>query len=316
MTPSMPSFRIIYSERFLEHNTGLGHPENGGRLAAAAAALRAHPMAAQLEWVEPSDRNPLPWINAVHDPAYVLTLQRIAERGGGRLDADTPVSAASYDTALLAVAAWLDGVDHVLQMGTSTRPPGGFVLARPPGHHAERDCGMGFCLLSNAAIAAYYALAQPGIDRVAILDWDVHHGNGTQQLVGDHPQLAYCSLHQMPAYPGTGQVGETGAHQNVCNIPMAPGSMLSDYQRRFNQQVLPFLRRFQPDLLLVSAGYDGTAADPLAGVNLMPTDYGVLTTACYDIAPQVLFGLEGGYDYQALSESVIATVAAALSPGT
>lgn len=308
MASSAVPFRVIYSDRFLAHDTGLGHPENAGRLTAVVAALKAHPIAPYLEWVEPCDRSPLPHINIVHDPAYVRALQRIAERGGGQLDSDTPVSAASYDIALLAVTAWLDGVDHVLK----TDGASGFVLARPPGHHAEYGQGMGFCLLSNAAIAAHYALTQPDINRVAILDWDVHHGNGTQQLVGDHSQIAYCSLHQMPAYPGTGRASETGIHGNVCNIPMAPGSLLNDYRAQFDQQVLPFLTQHQPDLLLVSAGYDATAADPLAGVNLMPTDYAIFTAACHKIAPRVLFGLEGGYDYQALSQSVIATIEGAI----
>lgn len=306
--PSDLLFRVFYSQRFLDHDTGIGHPENAGRLEAVVAALKAHPLAQRLEWVEPCDRNPLSQINAVHDPTYVRMLQQLAQRGGGRLDSDTPVSAASYDIALLAVAAWLDGVDHVLASSSS-----GFVLARPPGHHAEHAQGMGFCLLSNAAIAARYALEQPGIDRVAVLDWDVHHGNGTQQLVSQHPQIAYCSLHQMPAYPGTGQANETGSHGNLCNIPMAPGSVLQNYQTQFDQQVLPFLQQFQPDLLLVSAGYDATAADPLASVNLNPADYGVFTAACQKITPRILFGLEGGYDYQALAQSVIATIKAAMT---
>lgn len=306
--PSQPLFRIIYSERFLDHDTGLGHPENSGRLTAVVTALQAHPVAKYLEWVEPCDRNPLSLINNVHDPGYVLILQRIAERGGGHLDGDTPVSAASYTTALLAVSAWLDGVDHVLSHPETSS----FILARPPGHHAEYAQGMGFCLLSNAAIAAHYALQQPDINRVAILDWDVHHGNGTQQLVSNHAQMAYCSIHQMPAYPGTGQASETGIHGNVCNIPMAPGSRFEDYQTQFEQQVVPFLNQFQPDLLLVSAGYDANAADPLAGVNLYPADYGWFTKACHNIAPRVLFGLEGGYDYQSLSQSVIATIEASL----
>lgn len=303
---ALPSslFRVIYSDRFLAHDTGFGHPENAGRLTAVVEALKAHPIAPQLEWVEPCDRNPLPYINAVHDPAYVLTLQRIAERGGGRLDGDTPVSAVSYDIALLAAAAWLDGIDYVLNHDQSSA----FILARPPGHHAEYGQGMGFCLLSNAAIAAHYALAQPGITRVAILDWDVHHGNGTQQLVESNPQLAYCSLHQMPAYPGTGRAEETGSHGNVCNIPMKPGSTFQDYHARFKQQVLPFLQQSQPDLLIVSAGYDATAADPLAGVNLMPEDYCVFTQLCKSVAPKMLFGLEGGYDYGALSQSIVNTL--------
>lgn len=304
MTLSTPPFRIIYSDRFLEHDTGLGHPENAGRLTAVVAALQADPIAESLEWVEPCDHTPMAWVNTVHDPAYVLTLKRIAQRGGGHLDGDTPVSPASYDIALLAVSAWLDGVDYVV----SSQNASSFILARPPGHHAEYDHGMGFCLLSNAAIAAHYALDQPGIERVAILDWDVHHGNGTQQLVSTNTQIAYCSLHQMPAYPGTGRAEETGSHSNVCNIPMAPGNSFKDYHLRFEQQVLPFFKQFQPDLLIVSAGYDATAADPLAGVNLMPEDYGVFTQLCKPIAPKMLFGLEGGYDYRALSQSILCTI--------
>ena len=297
-------FRVIYSERFLDHDTGLGHPENSGRLTAAVAALKAHPIARYLEWVEPCDRNPLPQINAVHDPAYVLTLKRIAERGGGRLDGDTPLSADSYDIALLAAAAWLDGVDYVLSQPQTSS----FVLARPPGHHAEYGQGMGFCLLSNAAIAAHYALSLPNISRVAVLDWDVHHGNGTQQLISQQPRIAYCSMHQMPAYPGTGRVEETGGYGNVCNIPVAPGSAFEDYCDRFEQAALPFLKKFQPDLLIVSAGYDATAADPLASVNLMPEDYGVFTQLCKCVCSRMLFGLEGGYDYAALSQSIVCTI--------
>ncbi|MBT9311628.1 histone deacetylase family protein [Leptothoe kymatousa] len=299
-----PPFRMIYSERFLDHDTGLGHPENAGRLQAVVDTLKNHALAASLEWVEPCDRNPLEHINAVHDPAYVLTLKRIAQRGGGHLDGDTPVSAASYDIALLATAAWLDGIDHVVGHHHTSA----FILARPPGHHAEYGQGMGFCLLSNAAIAAHYALAQPEINRVAILDWDVHHGNGTQQLVGAHRHIAYCSLHQMPAYPGTGSAAETGSHNNVCNIPMVPGSGFKEYQARFEQQALPFLTGFEPDLLIVSAGYDATAADPLASVNLMPADYGAFTQLCKTIAPKMLFGLEGGYDYGALSQAILHTI--------
>ncbi|MEM9803981.1 MAG: histone deacetylase [Cyanobacteria bacterium P01_D01_bin.56] len=307
IAPVKASFRVIYSERFLDHDTGPGHPENAGRLQAVVTALKEHAVGQRIAWVEPSDRNPLPWARQIHDPAYILTLQRIAERGGGRLDGDTPVSAASYDIALLALGGWLDAVDHVLSSQTVA-----FVLARPPGHHAEFSQGMGFCLLSNAAIAAHYALHQSNIQRVAILDWDVHHGNGTQQLVEGNPHLAYCSLHQVPAYPGTGWAEETGKHNNVRNLPMKPGSTFEDYRLQFEQQVIPFLEAFQPDLLIISAGYDATAADPLAGVNLMPEDYGMFTKLIKQIAPRVLFGLEGGYDYGALSQAVIATIQAAL----
>jgi len=205
--------------------------------------------------------------------------------------------------ALLAVSAWLDGVERVLATGEPA-----FVLARPPGHHAEKDCGMGFCLFSNGAIAAFEALQQPGIERVAILDWDVHHGNGTQHLVENNPNVAYCSLHQFPSYPGTGRSSDRGAHNNVLNIPMSAGSTIDHYQPAFEKQVMPFLRNFQPDLLIVSAGYDANAADPLAAINLQPEDFGTLTDYCLQITRRILFGLEGGYDLDALSQSVIATI--------
>ncbi|NEO46041.1 MAG: histone deacetylase, partial [Moorea sp. SIO4A3] len=188
-----------------------------------------------------------------------------------------------------------------------------FVLARPPGHHAERQRGMGFCLFSNAAIAAYYALEQSGVERVAILDWDVHHGNGTQDVVERDARIAYISLHQSPCYPGTGQASEQGFHNNVLNLPMAPGSTLADYQPMFEQKVMPCLTKFQPDLLIVSAGYDANAADPLANIALQPEDYGLFTNYCLQLTRRIVFGLEGGYELTALAQSVVATIEACLA---
>ncbi len=308
MTPAA-SVTVIYSDRFLDHDTGRGHPENAGRLRAIQAALRAAPWASHLHWQRPTaiaHRDPLPYLRQIHHLHYISDVEHLSELGGGRLDGDTPVSPASYEVALLAVNAWLDGVDTVLQQRSA------FVAARPPGHHATSDRGMGFCLFSNAAIAAHYALKQPGVKRVAILDWDVHHGNGTQAIVESNPNIAYCSLHQFPAYPGTGRASEQGHHQNVLNIPLAPGSTLVDYRHHFEQAVLPFLKGFQPDLLIVSAGYDANQADPLASISLQPEDYGVLTRYCQEIRPHLLLGLEGGYDYHALAQSVVATLAACL----
>ncbi|NEP17164.1 MAG: histone deacetylase [Leptolyngbya sp. SIO4C1] len=301
---------VLYDDAFLQHDTGVGHPENAGRLTAVQRHLRSAAWSDSLQWQTPTPidrRSPLPWVEAVHAPQYVSALKAFAERGGGYLDGDTVVSPQSYAIALLAVNAWLDAVDWVRQ-----QPSPAFVLARPPGHHAMRDRGMGFCLFSNAAIAAHYALAQPDIGRVAILDWDVHHGNGTQALVEANPQIAYCSLHQSPAYPGTGQSSEHGLHQNVRNIPMPAGSQLKDYAAAFEHEVVPFIQAVRPDLLMVSAGYDATAADPLASIALQPDDYGVLTQHCRSLAPRLLFGLEGGYDYEALAQSVAATLTACL----
>ncbi|MGB3138934.1 MAG: histone deacetylase [Nodosilinea sp.] len=307
---TMADFAVIYSSEFLSHDTGHFHPENAGRLKAIVAALEQVTWANQLDWRSPTpvqQRDVDSLIAQIHNPRYVTALREIAQSGGGHLDGDTVVSEASYRVARLAVSAWLDGVDYVFATGHSA-----FVLARPPGHHAVRDRGMGFCLFSNAAIAARYALQQPAIEQVAILDWDVHHGNGTQALVEDNATIAYCSLHQLPGYPGTGYGSETGLHNNVLNIPMSPGSTSSDYEAQFEQAVIPFLKGFTPDLLIVSAGYDATAADPLASVNLEPQDYGTFTRLCLGVTDKILFGLEGGYDYDALSQSVLATIAARL----
>ena len=302
---------VIYSDEFLEHDNGSFHPERPERLTAIVEAIKATPWASQIAWQLPTTvetRSVMPLLQQIHDQDYIKLVEEIARGGGGRLDADTPISPRSYDVALLAVNAWLDGVDQVL---TTNNPA--FVLARPPGHHAESKLGMGFCLFSNAAIAAYYALEQPGVERVAILDWDVHHGNGTQHIVESNPQIAYCSLHQFPCYPGTGKASEQGLHNNVLNLPMKPGSTLVDYQPMFEQKVMPFLTSFQPDLLIVSAGYDANEADPLAGISLQPEDYGIFTNYCLQLTRKIIFGLEGGYHLPTLAQSVVATIESCLA---
>ncbi|BAZ12265.1 histone deacetylase superfamily protein [Calothrix sp. NIES-4071] len=297
---------VIYSDEFLQHLTGRGHPERPERLSAITAALRSGNIASQISWRLPtpvSERPLISLLEQTHSARYIQKVQDICLAGGDCIDFETTVSSQSYDVALLAVSAWLDGIDIVLETGKPA-----FVLARPPGHHAERETGMGFCLFSNAAIAAAYALEKPSINRVAILDWDVHHGNGTQAIVETNPNIAYCSLHQYPCYPGTGKHTERGFHNNVLNLPFPPGSDISLYQPVFEKKVIPFLSNFDPDLLIVSAGYDANADDPLANINLQPQDYGLFTDYCLQITRKILFGLEGGYDLDTLSESVLATI--------
>lgn len=299
--------QVIYSDEFLDHKTGIYHPEKPARLTAIVDALKTASFAEKITWKLPTPvilkPSLMSWIEKVHPTTYINKVKDIAVSGGGYLDGDTPISPRSYDVALLAVSAWLDGVDIVLNTGDKS-----FVLARPPGHHAVSDTGMGFCLFSNAAIAAFYALQQSGVKRVAILDWDVHHGNGTEAIVETHSEIAYVSLHQYPAYPGTGKASQQGSHHNVLNLPVPPGSDITVYQPLWERKIIPFLTNFQPDLLIVSAGYDANANDPLAGVNLQPEDFGLFTEYCLDITPKIMFGLEGGYDLPSLAESVIATI--------
>jgi len=299
---------VIYSPEFLDHQTGSYHPERPERLTAIVQSLKPAEFAQKIQWLSPTPVNPqlMSWIEMAHSRNYIHKLAQIAGQGG-YLDGDTPISPRSYDIALLAVSAWLDGINQVL---IEKNPA--FVLARPPGHHAESSMGMGFCLFSNAAISALYALKQPGINRVAILDWDVHHGNGTQSIVEGYREIAYCSLHQYPAYPGTGKATETGFHQNVLNLPLAPGSDINDYQPLWKSQILPFLKSFNPDILIISAGYDAVENDPLASIRLQPEDFGLFTQYCLSVTRKILFGLEGGYDLESLSKSVNATIAACL----
>ncbi len=295
-------FSIFYSERFLEHETGYMHPEQPDRLIAIVDRLRASTLANQIQWMSPSSsRDVLSAIAQVHSSQYIDQVRAYSQRGWGCFES-TQIFPQSFEVACLAVSAWLDGVDLVWQSGKPA-----LVLARPPGHHALQDEGMGFCIFCNAAIAALYATSI-GIKRIGILDWDVHHGNGTQAAVETHPDIAFCSIHQSPGYPHTGMPQEQDRLHNVLNLPIAPGSTLQEYRSLFEEKVLPFFQNFGPELLIVSAGYDANQVDMLSKINLQPEDYAVLTRYSLSIAPKVLFGLEGGYELDSLSASVLETV--------
>ncbi|MCS6960467.1 MAG: histone deacetylase [Pseudanabaenaceae cyanobacterium SKYGB_i_bin29] len=294
-------FAIVYSEEFLQHNTGRFHPENGGRLTAIRQYLLQQDWSNQLLWLTPSDRDVLPFILQVHSRDYVLAVEAMCEKGGGYLDHDTPVSRDSFRVACRAVGAWLDGVDRVL----ATNQPV-FCLCRPPGHHARRTTGMGFCVFANAAIAAFYALQF--VDRVCILDWDVHHGNGTQEIVWDEPKIRFISSHQSFFYPGTGFAEERGNHNNIFNFPIRAGTSGKAFLEVFRQEILPLMQEFQPHILIVSAGFDANADDPLGGLKFLPEDYGEMTRCCLQVTPRIVFGLEGGYDYDSLSRSVASVI--------
>ncbi len=293
---------VIYSDKFLLHKTGYMHPEQPERLIEIVNKLKASTIADKIEWIEPSSRNAVEAIEQIHSTSYIDLVRAYSDRGYGCFES-TQIFPHSFEVACLAVNAWLDGIDIVSHQDKSA-----FILARPPGHHALQDQGMGFCIFCNVAIAAIYALNNQNIKRVGILDWDVHHGNGTQAAVENNSNIAFCSIHQSPGYPHTGKSEETGKFNNILNLPIAPGSNIQTYQQLFETKVLPFFDNFRPDLLIVSAGYDANKADLMSKIELYPQDYATLTQYSLKITSKVLFGLEGGYELESLSQSVLETI--------
>ncbi len=295
------------------HDMGPGHPERPARLEAVARALSG-PAFDALDRRE-APRATLEQLSAMHPRAYVeRLLGAVPERGRVALDADTSLSPGSGEAALRAAGAACAAVDAVF----AGEAANAFCAIRPPGHHAEPERPMGFCLFNNVAIAAAHARAAHGAGRVAVMDFDVHHGNGTQAMFWSEPDLMFASTHQMPLYPGTGAPGERGAHGNIVNAPLPPGAGGAEFRAAMEGIVLPALDAFAPDLLVVSAGFDAHAADPLAGLRLVEEDFAWATRELVALAARhcggrLVSSLEGGYDLDALAASAAAHVAALMA---
>jgi acetoin utilization deacetylase AcuC-like enzyme len=285
------------------HNPGAGHPERPERIAAVLEALRAPALLPFIQWHEaaPATREPLA---AVHAAAYLDVLERMAGGGGGLLDADTIMGPRSWESVLAAAGVALAAVERGLQGGTA------FGATRPPGHHALAGRAMGFCFVNNVVVAARHA-QRLGRARVLIVDWDVHHGNGTQALVETDDSIRYVSMHQYPWYPGTGAASERGIG-NIFTVPRPPGLPRATYRRDLLAAVDAALENWRPDLLLVSAGFDSLAGDPLGGFTLEPEDMAQWTTAFRErVAPAPVVGiLEGGYHLERLAAGAQAHVRA------
>lgn len=293
------------------HDTGWEHPEHVGRLVAIPRALKHRPdLFEALLHVEGRHATE-DELALAHDRAYIRRVRSLVEQGGGRLDPDTVVSEGSWDAVTAGAGCVLDGVDMVFD----GRAPRAFAAVRPPGHHALRDRAMGFCCFGNVAIAAHYALAHHGCERVLIVDWDVHHGNGTQALVEEEPRIHFVSMHQWPWYPGTGAADDHGPHGSVWNVPMPPSLPAERYVAALLGAIDAATEGFTPDLVLISAGFDCLDGDPLGAFTLTLDDVRTLTRALVTRAEswcggRVVSALEGGYAPEAVAQAVLTHVEA------
>jgi len=301
---------LLTHPAFLDHETPPGHPERADRLRAVNQVL-ARESYARLERGE-APVGDLDLVTLCHNEHYVEELRHIAPASGiVYIDGDTSMSPGTWEAVMRGVGGAVAATDAVMS-GTHNNA---FVAVRPPGHHAEINKSMGFCFFDNAAIAARHAQRKYGIGRAAIVDFDVHHGNGTQDIFWADPTVMYCSTHQMPLFPGTGAAGERGEHDTIVNAPLASEDGGAKFRAAFENVILPQLRKFSPELIIVSAGFDGHYRDPLASLNLKAEDFGWVTHQLLDVAETTAGGrlvsvLEGGYDLQGLQESVAAHVTA------
>jgi len=294
----------------LDHATPSGHPERADRLRAVKEALSEERFHALVRGEAPEGS--LDLVTLCHNEDYVTELRHIAPSEGLiYLDGDTSMSRGTWEAVMRGVGGAVAATDAVLK----GEHDNAFVAIRPPGHHAETARPMGFCFFDNAAIAARHAQRKHGIARVGIVDFDVHHGNGTQEIFWSDKSVMYCSTHQMPLFPGTGAAGERGEHDTIVNAPLASEDSGAQFRAAFERRILPALEKFAPEFLIISAGFDAHYRDPLASLNLKAEDFGWVTRKLLDLADKTAGGrivsvLEGGYDLQGLKESVAAHVTA------
>ena len=304
------SVGLIYHPIYMEHDTGL-HCETAQRLITVTGYLKNTGTLEKLISLKPQAAT-VEQIARVHTPSYISGVESFVKRGGGYLDGDTVASPASYEAAIYAAGGSISAVDAVMS-GDVTYA---FALVRPPGHHAVRDAAMGFCIFNNVAIAARDAIAKHNLERVLIVDFDVHHGNGTQDAFYSESSVLYFSTHQYPFYPGSGGVDEIGSGEGegyTVNVPMPGGCGDAEYMRAFEEVLVPVAKRYRPQFILVSAGYDAHWADSISSMQVTTTGYAKMTAILKDLADEIcggklVFALEGGYNVEALAESVDATI--------